>query len=108
MVEVVQGARGTARSSGRDAAYRYAGKSGTAQVIGLPEDEQEAENKEVAVKFRDHALFIAFAPVESPVIALTIIVEHGGGGSSTAAPIARKLLDFHLLKSTNVENDADG
>ena len=108
MGEVVQGARGSARASGRDAPYRYAGKTGTAQVIGLPEDELEAEKKEVDVEFRDHALFIAFAPVENPVIALTIIVEHGGGGSSTAGPIARKLLDFHLLKSTLVEKDTDG
>ena len=97
MSEVVQGSRGTARRTGLDAPYRYAGKTGTAQVVSKPQDEdEEAKDEEVPEEFRDHALFIAFAPLKSPRIALAIIVEHGGSGSSGAAPIARRLFDFYL------------
>lgn len=97
MAEVVQGPRGTARRTGRDAPYKYAGKSGTAQVVSKPQDEEEEVDKnDVPEELRDHALFIAFAPLESPKIAVAIIVEHGGGGSSSAAPIARRLFDYYL------------
>ncbi len=96
MQDVVHGARGTARASGAGAAYMFAGKTGTAQVAGIGQDEKYEKDK-VPEHLRDHALFIAFAPVEAPKIALAIIVENGGGGSSTAAPIARQLLDHYLL-----------
>ncbi len=96
MEDVVHGARGTARRSGAKAAYKFAGKTGTAQVIGIGQDEKY-DKENVPEHLRDHALFIAFAPVEAPVIALAIIVENGGGGSSTAAPMARQLLDHYLL-----------
>ena len=95
MVDVVHGSQGTARRSGLNAAYRFAGKTGTAQVIGMAQDE-DYEEKEIGEEFKDHAWFIAFAPVEDPKIALAILVENGGGGSRTAAPIARKLLDHYL------------
>jgi penicillin-binding protein 2 len=95
MTEVTHGARGTARRVGSGASYRMAGKTGTAQVIAIAQDE-EYEVDEVAEELRDHALFIAFAPVESPKIAVAIIVENGGSGSSTAAPIARRLFDHYL------------
>ncbi len=97
MQEVVHGERGTARASGAGADYRFAGKTGTAQVIGMAQDEEYNED-EIPEEFKDHALFIAFAPVETPEIALAVIVENGGGGSRTAAPIARELLDHYFHK----------
>lgn len=96
MQDVVHGPRGTARRSGANAAYRFAGKTGTSQLFGIGQDVKYEKDK-VPEHLRDHALFIAFAPVEAPKIALAIIVENGGSGSSTAAPIARKLLDHYLL-----------
>lgn len=96
MQDVVHGPRGTARRSGANAAYRFAGKTGTSQLFGIDQDGKYEKDK-VPEHLRDHALFIAFAPVEVPKIALVIIVENGGSGSSIAAPIARKLLDHYLL-----------
>jgi len=96
MQDVMHGARGTARRSGANSAYRIAGKTGTAQIFAVGQDEKYEKDK-VPEHLRDHALFVAFAPVEAPKIALAIIVENGGGGSSTAAPIARQLLDNYLL-----------
>jgi penicillin-binding protein 2 len=96
MQDVVHGERGTARSSGANSAYIFAGKTGTAQVAGIGQDEKYDKDN-VPEHLRDHALFIAFAPVEAPKIALAIIIENGGGGSSTAATVARQLLDKYLL-----------
>ncbi len=96
MDEVVHGRRGTARRIGGDAPYRIAGKTGTAQVFSLAED-QEYDAEQLDRRLHDHALFIAFAPVEEPRIAVAVIVEHGGGGSAVAAPIARQILDAYLL-----------
>lgn len=96
MEDVVHGDRGTARRSGMGAPYHFAGKTGTAQVIGIAQDE-EYDEKAISERFKDHALFIAFGPVEDPRIALAIIVENGGSGSRTAAPIARQLLDHYLI-----------
>jgi penicillin-binding protein 2 len=96
MVEVVHGERGTARKIGLDAKYKIAGKTGTAQVVGIKQDERYDANK-LEKRFHDHALFIAFAPADDPKIALAVIVENGGGGSSTAAPLARKVMDAYLL-----------
>ena len=76
-------------------AYHMAGKSGTAQVINHSADFDS--DAEVAEQFRDHGLFIAFAPVEAPKIAVAIFVQHGEGGSSVAGPMARKILDAYLL-----------
>lgn len=96
MREVVQGLHGTARSSGLGAPYSYAGKTGTAQVFTLGQ-EQKYKAEELAKKLHDHGLFIAFAPVDDPVIALAVVVENGGGGGSVAAPVARRVLDAWLL-----------
>jgi penicillin-binding protein 2 len=96
MTDVVHGARGTARRIGADAPYRIAGKTGTAQVIGIAQDEKYDEDK-VPERLRDHALFIAFAPVEDPRIAVAVVVENGGHGGSAAAPIARTVMDAYLL-----------
>jgi penicillin-binding protein 2 len=95
MKDVVHGVGGTAWRSGLNAKYKFAGKTGTAQVIGIAQD-KEYKKEEIAEEFQDHALFIAFAPVESPRIAVAIIVENGGGGSKIAAPIARKMLDHFM------------
>ncbi len=96
MVDVMHGPRGTARAVGQGASYRMAGKTGTAQVFSLAEDE-EYEEEEVKERLRDHALFIGFAPVEDPQIAVAVIVENGGSGSGTAAPLARAMFDAWLL-----------
>jgi penicillin-binding protein 2 len=95
MIGVVHGARGTARAIGLDAPWKIAGKTGTAQVIGIAQGE-EYEEEEVQERYRDHALFIAFAPAEQPTIALGVLVENGGSGSGAAAPVARAVLDAWL------------
>jgi len=95
MNAVMQGARGTARAVGMDAPFTMAGKSGTAQVFTVPQD-QEYEAEELEERMRDHALFIAFAPLEDPQIAVAVIVENGESGSGTAAPIARAVMDKYL------------
>jgi len=95
MTDVVHGERGTARRIGEDSPYRIAGKTGTAQVYGLKEEEKY-DAEAIDEKLRDHALFIAFAPVEKPSIVVAVVVEHGGGGGSVAAPIARTILDAYL------------
>ena len=97
MEEVVHGERGTARKVGAGAQYRFAGKTGTAQVFGIKQDEKYVAS-EVDLRLRDHALFIAFAPADEPRIALSVVVENGGSGSGTAAPIARQVLDAYLLE----------
>lgn len=95
MNKVMQGVRGTARAVGSGAPYRMAGKSGTAQVFSIGQDE-EYDEEEVEERLKDHALFIAFAPVENPQIAVAVIVENGSSGSGVAAPIARAIMDKYL------------
>ena len=87
---------GTAVRAAQGAPYLVAGKTGTAQVVGMKAGEKYDEKK-VKERHRDHALFIAYAPADDPRIALALLVENGGHGGSTAAPIAREVLDFHLL-----------
>ncbi|MBE9532764.1 MAG: penicillin-binding protein 2, partial [Proteobacteria bacterium] len=95
MVEVVHGKRGTARHIGKELPFKLAGKTGTAQVFGIKQDEKyDAETLEK--KLHDHALFIAFAPADKPEIVIAIVVENGGSGSRTAAPIARKMIDQYF------------
>jgi len=95
MNDVMQGVRGTARAVGVGAPYRMAGKSGTAQVFSIGQDEEYNED-EIAERLRDHALFIAFAPLDDPQIAVAVIVENGSSGSRVAAPIARAIMDQYL------------
>ena len=104
MENVVHGRRGTARRIGVGAPYRFAGKTGTAQLFGVGQEE-EYEEDNIDKKLRDHALFIAFAPVDNPRIALAIIVENGGSGSRVAAPIARKVIDHYLRRLYRNEED---
>jgi penicillin-binding protein 2 len=96
LTDVVHGEGGTARGIGWNAPYKIAGKTGTAQVKGIGQAESYVESR-TAEHLRDHALFIAFAPVDDPQIAVAVIVENGGHGGSVAAPIARKLMDQYLI-----------
>ena len=73
-----------------------AGKSGTAQVVGIAQD-QRYDAEAISERHRDHGWFIAFAPFDKPRIAVSVIVENGGGGSSVAAPVARQVMDRYLL-----------
>ena len=86
---------GTAAWAGLNTKYLFAGKTGTAQVIGMKG--QKYDEDRINERHRDHALFIAYAPADDPKIALAILVENGGHGGSTAAPIARQVVDFYLL-----------
>lgn len=97
MVNVVHGLRGTAQGIRWGLKYKVAGKTGTAQVYGVAQDE-EYDAETVIDRLRDHALFISYAPAEDPRIAVAVIVENGGHGSSVAAPIARKVMDAYLDK----------
>ncbi|MEI6227645.1 MAG: penicillin-binding protein 2 [Methylophilaceae bacterium] len=87
---------GTAASIGANAPYSIAAKTGTAQVVGIRQNEKYNASS-IDERHRDHALFIAYAPAENPTIALAVIVENGGHGGSAAGPIARKVMDYYLL-----------
>ncbi len=103
MEDVVNSATGTARKISIGATYRIAGKSGTAQMFKLAKD-QKYDAETIDPRLRNNALFVAWAPAEAPKIVVAIIIEHSlGGGSSTAAPIARILLDQWLLTADQVE-----
>ncbi|MBA3695748.1 MAG: penicillin-binding protein 2 [Methylotenera sp.] len=93
---------GTAASVGANAGYFIAAKTGTAQVIGIKQNEKYNANA-INERHRDHALFIAYAPAEDPTIAMAVIVENGQHGGSTAGPIARKVMDYYLLGKVPVE-----
>ncbi len=95
MHDVMQNVRGTAYAIGRGAKYEMAGKSGTAQVFSVAQ-EDEYDEEEIEERLRDHALFIAFAPVDNPRIAVAVVVENGSSGSRVAAPIARAIMDEYL------------
>jgi penicillin-binding protein 2 len=95
MHDVMQSPTGTARAAGLGAPYQMAGKSGTAQVFTVAQEEKYDE-EEIDERLRDHALFIAFAPLEAPRIAVSVIVENGSSGSRVAAPIARAVMDEYL------------
>ncbi|HHJ81189.1 MAG TPA: penicillin-binding protein 2, partial [Candidatus Tenderia electrophaga] len=95
MEDVIYGRHGTARRINHGQPYRIAGKTGTAQVFGIKQDEEYVE-EDVGKHLRDHALFIAFAPSDKPQIAVAVIVENGGHGGSVAAPIAGAVIDQYL------------
>jgi penicillin-binding protein 2 len=96
MREVVHGRRGTAKAISRNMGYEMAGKTGTAQVIGIAQDEVYDEDV-IDARHRNHGLFVAFAPLDAPTIAVAVIVENGGG-SSAAYPIARTVIDAWLSR----------
>ncbi|MGL4318094.1 MAG: penicillin-binding protein 2 [Pseudomonas sp.] len=96
MEMVVHAPRGTAAKVGATAVYRFAGKSGTAQVVAIKQGEKYDRSK-INERHRDHALFIAYAPASDPKIAVSVMIENGEGGSSVAAPVAKQVMDAWLL-----------
>jgi penicillin-binding protein 2 len=87
---------GTASQAAAGAPYSMAAKTGTAQVIGMKQNEKYDE-KRMKQEHWDHALMIAFAPADDPKLAIAILVENGKHGGSTAGPIARQVFDYYLL-----------
>ncbi|MFO0205724.1 MAG: penicillin-binding transpeptidase domain-containing protein, partial [Betaproteobacteria bacterium] len=87
---------GTGRHAFAGVPYKVAGKTGTAQVITIKQNEKYDESR-IDERYRDHSLFMAFAPADKPTIALALLVENGGFGARAAAPIARQVLDYYLL-----------
>ena len=87
---------GTGARAFAGAPYVSAGKTGTAQVVAIKQGEKYVESR-VAERHRDHALFIAYAPADSPKLALAVLVENAGFGARAAAPIARAVFDYYLL-----------
>lgn len=106
MENVLSGREGTARRAGEGLEYRMGGKSGTAQVFSLGQDEKYNAD-ELAERLRDHALFIAFAPVDDPQIAISVVIENAGGGSSHASYLARDMADAWLLGNDDKDADDD-
>ncbi|MGY0599063.1 penicillin-binding protein 2 [Vibrio sp. JZG10] len=102
MRRVNHGTRGTARRSFYKMSYQTAGKSGTAQVFGLGENE-EYNADEIAEHLRDHALFTGFAPFDDPKVVVTVVLENAGGGSSNGAPVVRKIFDRVVLGPEEIE-----
>lgn len=96
MKAVVTGPRGTARALRRNLNYTMAAKTGTAQVVSIAQNE-EYDSEALAERNRDHALFVAFAPVENPTIAIAVIVENGESAGRTAGPIAKAVMQEYLL-----------
>jgi penicillin-binding protein 2 len=78
------------------------GKTGTSQVIGLPGDEAARRKKQFLARFKDHALFVCFAPYKNPEIAVAVIVENAGSGGAVAAPIARKIIDAYFERKNKI------
>ncbi|MCZ6476529.1 MAG: penicillin-binding protein 2 [Gammaproteobacteria bacterium] len=95
MLGVTEDIGGSAREVMAGTAYRVAGKTGTVQVYSLAQDE-EYDEENLEERLRDHGLFLAYAPAEAPSISLAVVVENRGGGSRTAAPIARQILDVYF------------
>lgn len=101
MLSVTSSRVGTARRAFAGVDYTVAGKSGTAQVVNIKENERYDASK-LNERHRDNAMFVAFAPFESPEIVAIVVLENAGGGSSQAAPIIRKLLDEYFHNSSPV------
>ena len=106
MEDVLHGERGTARGAARGLNYRIAGKTGTAQVFSIGQEE-EYEEEEIEERLRDHALFLGFAPADSPSIVLALVIENGGSGGTTAAPVARQIFDYWMLERNEGERAPD-
>ncbi|HVT34326.1 MAG TPA: penicillin-binding protein 2, partial [Nevskiaceae bacterium] len=107
MEQVAQSPGGTAYKIGHDAPYRIAAKTGTAQVAGMAQNEDEAKDiSKVPLQLRDHALIIAFAPADDPKIAVAVIAEHAGHGGTAAGPVARQVLDMALLGEVKFDPNA--
>ena len=101
MIDAMEGVlhdqNGTARGAGKGLNYRIAGKTGTVQIFSIGQEE-EYEAAEIDERLRDHALFVGFAPAHAPSIVIALIIENGGSGGTTAAPVARQIFDYWLLR----------
>jgi penicillin-binding protein 2 len=97
---------GTSSGAFKGAPYQSAGKTGTAQAIGIKKDEKYNAAR-MPERYRDHALYMAFAPADNPKIALAMIVENAGFGAQSAAPIARKVFDYVLLNKREAVIDSN-
>ena len=106
MEDVLHGERGTARGAARGLNYRIAGKTGTVQVVGIAQEE-EYEEEEIDERLRDHALFVGLAPADSPSIVLALVIENGGSGGTSAAPVARQIFDYWVLERNEGERAPD-
>jgi len=95
MYDTVHADDGTARSAFAGAVYDSGGKTGTAQLFSLGEDEEYEEEK-VAERKRDNAMYVGFAPYENPSIVIVVAAENAGGGAANAAPIAREMMDLYF------------
>ncbi|MCL9773250.1 penicillin-binding protein 2 [Vibrio methylphosphonaticus] len=104
MRRVNHGVKGTARRSFANMPYQSGGKSGTAQVFSLGQDE-EYNADELAEHLKDHALFTGFAPFEDPKAVVTVVLENAGGGSSNGAPVVRQVFDLALLENKEGEEE---
>ena len=98
---------GTSVRSFIGAPYKSGGKTGTAQAVSIKANEKYNASK-IEEHKRDHALYVAMAPIEQPVVALAVVVENAGFGSDTAAPIARRVFDYLLLGDYPSEEDLAG
>ena len=98
MLGVTEDLRGSARAAMLGSSHAIAGKTGTAQVFSVAQEE-EYDEEEVEERLRDHGLFVAYAPAEDPAIAIAVVVENGGGGSRSAAPVARQVLDAYFKET---------
>lgn len=105
MEGVIQHYLGTAKGLRRNLKYRLAGKTGTAQVVGIKQNE-EYDSEALLERQRDHALFVAFAPIEEPKIAVASVVENGESAGSTSAPIAKLVMDKFINEAPSTKGFA--
>ncbi len=103
MEEVTQFPWGTAKTAFKGATYKAAGKTGTVQLVAMGEDE-EYDKKKISKRHHDNAVFVGYAPVNEPEIAISVVVENGGHGGESAAPIARSVLDAYFDKTLQLKD----
>jgi len=109
--EGLRGVVNEPRGTGRRARLKnivVSGKTGTAQVVRMKDSDKINPEDETPYLFRDHAWFVAFAPYEKPEVAVSVIIEHGGHGGATAAPIARKVLESYFTHYPPAKYDESG
>ena len=106
MHDVVHGEHGTARYKFNNTPYESAGKTGTAQLFSVAQDEEYDEDN-VASHLRDNAMYVGYAPFDDPLINVTVVLENAGGGSSNAAPIARSVMDYFLLTQEHLSTQGN-